>query len=35
MDASGEFFDDLAAICLDTAVSGGEGGGGSSPSEDV
>ena len=31
MDAASEFFDELAANCLDTAVS--EGGGGFSPSE--
>ena len=35
MDAAGEFFDELAANCLDAAVSdgGGGGGGGFSPSE--
>ena len=27
MDAAGEFFDELAAYCLDTAVSDGGGGG--------
>ena len=26
MDAAGEFFDELAAYCLDTAVSDGGGG---------
>ena len=33
MDAAGEFFDELAAYCLDTAVSDGGGGGRVSPSK--